>query len=352
MYSCPRWFSGECEDVGKILDLIKNVSLAKQRITTKSPVNKNTSELIAENIKLGEVLFRKVKIVNLVEAAEEYTFDPLNYEEYRHSYLEPSGKQDDQRGIVYRSIGARDAAPIMVKILLYENDEVFADQLMALKNYLFGSSSPKEVKDNTLVDKDVLLSKTATATDVATKWTTSTACNACVRAALFLIKNDSSLFPIGGSAFHDPENNFVQKQIKGYIKPEGRAKDIKEDFDELLTKPNLNDRFVEIQKGDQETWSNFFERLQGEADTGRIIVGVMLTSSGTQGHIVMITPGGLHEIESVTETYGASFTTHDINKVPRILECGGEVRENEAPLCRNIDRKGSQERLKWYRFLK
>jgi hypothetical protein len=41
-----------------------------------------------------------------------------------------------------------------------------------------------------------------------------------------------------------------------------------------------------------------------------------------------------------------------VDKVPRILECGGEDRENEAPLCRNIDRRGAQERLKWFRYLK
>lgn len=130
------------------------------------------------------------------------------------------------------------------------------------------------------------------------------------------------------------------------------SKDIKEDFDDLPNKLPLNERFIEIKKSDQETWPAYFFRIQSEADKGQIVIGVMLNSSGTQGHTVMITPGGLISIASNEETWGDSFVSEGITKVPRILECGGDKRENEAPLCRNVDRKGALNRLKWFKYIK
>ena len=36
-YDCPMWFSGECESVGKILELIKDLSTKGGKVTTRSP---------------------------------------------------------------------------------------------------------------------------------------------------------------------------------------------------------------------------------------------------------------------------------------------------------------------------
>lgn len=67
----------------------------------------------------------------------------------------------------------------------------------------------------------------------------------------------------------------------------------------------------------------------------------------------MITPGGLINIDlddpnEHVSKWGESYTSRNILKVPRVLECGTGVRENAAPLCRNVDRRGAQERLKWF----
>ena len=84
------------------------------------------------------------------------------------------------------------------------------------------------------------------------------------------------------------------------------------------------------------------------------MIGVMLTSTGADGHIVMITPGGLIEIDNEVSEWGKTFvrSDRDIDEVPRILECGNDARENEAPLCRNIDYNGATKRLKWFQYLK
>jgi hypothetical protein len=86
---------------------------------------------------------------------------------------------------------------------------------------------------------------------------------------------------------------------------------------------------------------------------GFIVVGVMLNRDGTQGHVMMITPGGMVEISANTAEYGKYYMSNGVRKVPRVLECGGKgIRENEAPLCRNVDYKGATERLKWFKYKK
>jgi len=195
------------------------------------------------------------------------------------------------------------------------------------------------------------------ATTIGTKYTgneTSPACNICVRSVLYLIKMDSALFPTTGSGYNDPINNYVLRYIKGYITPDGRAKKIKEEFDDLSNKPKLDERFEEIERNSDEGWEDYFLRLQNKADMGEIIIGVMLTSSGADGHIVMITPGGLVKIDRKVKDWGESFTRADrnIDEIPRVLECGNNARENQAPLCRNVDYKGATQRLKWFQYLK
>jgi hypothetical protein len=224
-----------------------------------------------------------------------------------------------------------------------------------IKEYFIQDDEVAEEKKPTVGGKVApkkMLADAATATEVARKYTSTTACNICVRAALYLMKDDPALFPTNGSGYHNPTKEFISEEIKGYITPEGRAIRIKEDFDNLAGKPKLNERFVQIKRGADEGWQAYFKRLQDEADLGQIIVGVMLNSRGNEGHIVMITPGGLIEIDVDTELWGKSFIDRGIEKVPRVLECGGNERATKAPLCTRVDRKGAQERVRWFKYLK
>ena len=180
------------------------------------------------------------------------------------------------------------------------------------------------------------------------------ACNICIRAGLYILKNDSALFPKIGSAYHDPNNNFIARTLKGFISGDGRAPDIKADFDDLPSNNELYARFEEIPKTESETWQDYFIRLQQRADNSEIIVGVMLTSSGASGHVMMITKGGCITITKKTENWGESYTREDrgITLVPSVLECGQGERKTEAPLCLNVDYTGATERLKWYKYKK
>ena len=205
-----------------------------------------------------------------------------------------------------------------------------------------------------------IIAETQNATEVGTKYTgnkTSVACNVCVRSALLLLREDQVLFPLEGSAYYDPADGFKKSYIKGSITNPGRAKNIKEDFDAISSKFDLNVRFTEIEKNASEGWEAYFKRLQDKADQGGIVIGVMLSSSGSSGHVMMITPGGLVDItkegdEAPEPEWGNSFTKRQIFEVPRVLECGSGARENEAPLCRNVDHKGATNRLKWFEYKK
>jgi hypothetical protein len=206
--------------------------------------------------------------------------------------------------------------------------------------------------------KENFLKGTQLATEVGEKTNPNgSACNVCVRSALLLLKSDTALFPITGNLFYDPYNSYIGVYKKGHISSDGRAANIKADFDNIANRAPLKERFVEQKKSTQDSWSDYFKKLQNEADRGHIIIGVMLCNDNVSGHVVMITPGGLVDIsrkeDEIPETrWGDSYTTQGINKVPRILECGKGVRENEAPLCRNIDRKGAQNRIKWFKYVK
>jgi hypothetical protein len=152
--------------------------------------------------------------------------------------------------------------------------------------------------------------------------------------------------------FYDPYSSYAGVYKKGHISSEGRAANIKADFDNIANRTPLRERFVEQKKSAQESWNDYFKKLQNEADRGHIVIGVMLCSDNVSGHIVMITPGGLVNISTTTEKWGDSYIKGGITKVPRVLECGQGVRENEAPLCKNVDRKGAQNRMKWFKYIK
>lgn len=145
-YDCPKWFSGECDEVGKVLDLIKQLSTNGGTLKVSSPKSSDRYELIAENIKLDDLKFSKIKILNMVPAGQEVILNPRNYESYNEQSFNSEGKTDFQTGFVYRSgqptqlpgglISA--PAPTMVKILLYESTDILDAKIEALKKYLYG----------------------------------------------------------------------------------------------------------------------------------------------------------------------------------------------------------------------
>jgi hypothetical protein len=148
LYDCPMWFSGECEDVGRILELMRRMSSENREVVTRQPKDLSRKELVAKEIELDGEKFDKIVIHNLVEG-EQIQYDPDDYEEYSQVYLTSEGKSDHQRGFVYRkkvdgsqSNGIFPAAqgPIIVKILLYHGESEFSNKLQKLKHYLFGNA--------------------------------------------------------------------------------------------------------------------------------------------------------------------------------------------------------------------
>ncbi len=203
--------------------------------------------------------------------------------------------------------------------------------------------------------RQLIVKRSHDATRIGTKYVgneTSPVCNICVRSALLLLREDSALFSQEGSAYYDPDKGFKVRYPKGKITNPGRAKNIKEDFDLIALNPELNTRFSEINKDEAEGWDAYFQRLQDKADNGKLIVGAMLNSTGSSGHVMMITPGGLVSITNETEKWGKTFDRkgRELKKLPRVLECGTGARENEAPLCRNVDFTGATTRVKWFEY--
>lgn len=244
---------------------------------------------------------------------------------------------------------------------VYEKDsEITADKYIGNYVKVTGENEEHWILKSSVIwadalDTEDILEVTGDATKVATKFTgdeVSVACNVCVRSALLILKEEAGLFPEEGSAFYDPANEFSVSYPRGYITDPGRAKNIKEDFDVITTKVDLNARFTEIAKEGDESWEAYFKRLQDKADLGGIVIGAYVSGSGESGHVMMITPGGLVEIDVDSPKWGESFArkSRNILSVPRVLECGTGARSNEAPLCRNIDYNGAINRLKWYEY--
>ncbi|HHU87484.1 MAG TPA: fibronectin type III domain-containing protein [Peptococcaceae bacterium] len=338
---CLGWFD-DCDDVLKILETFRNARIKGNQVKINGQTKTEERILIANSIKVGDTDYKRVRLIYKPKT-EDHTFNPTKYSFYDQQFFVTDGSVDWQRGFVYYKDGEE-----LFKILV--DDE--SAKIGKLKEYLFGDISENEEQKDDEIDIEQIIEDTKTATQVASKYTSGTACNICVRSALYIIKNDSVLFPETGSGYNDPNNGYVSREIQGYITPDGRAIYIKSDFDNLSNKTKLNERFVEISKTETEDWAAYFQRLQNDADKGIIIIGVMLNSSGTVGHVMMITPGGLIEINEQEQAWGRSFVSQGINNVPRVLECGDTDRENEAPLCRNVDRRGAQERLKWYKYTK
>ena len=172
------------------------------------------------------------------------------------------------------------------------------------------------------------------------------ACNICSRNALYLLKNDSTLFPYEGSAINMLEEE-KSRLVKGYTTNPGMASNIKIDFNNM--KFEYERVFEEVVKNEGETWQDYFIRLQNMANSGDVIVGAMMNSSNTSGHIMIIAPGEMANTKDV-KTWGNSFLSKGIQSVPMVIECGSGVRQAVAPLCTNVDRKGALNRLRWYKY--
>lgn len=92
MYDCPMWFSGECEDVGRILDKIKDISTRGSDMVTRKPNNPDRKEMIAESIELDGTEFKKIRILNLVDTTE-IIYNPRDFEEYNQPFFTEEGVQ-------------------------------------------------------------------------------------------------------------------------------------------------------------------------------------------------------------------------------------------------------------------
>lgn len=80
---------------------------------------------------------------------------------------------------------------------------------------------------------------------------TGNACNKCSRNALYLLKNNSTLFPYEGSAIKMLEEE-KSRQVKGYTTNPGLASNIKADFNNM--KFEYERVFEEVVKNEGETW--------------------------------------------------------------------------------------------------
>jgi hypothetical protein len=190
------------------------------------------------------------------------------------------------------------------------------------------------------------------------------ACNICTRSALYYLTDDPVLFPKSGSSIDGKTPD-----INGEISGNGGAASVVSDLNNYKDN-NLKNYFTELEQEKAETFENFLVRLQNEVDNGEIIIGTYSTN-----HVFMLVPGGLIDVVnnshhtvnngsrldteltsddfniSKGDKYGFSFYSRSIKHVPRILECGIDIKSDNAPIYANMDYKGSVQ-IKWYKYIK
>jgi hypothetical protein len=238
-----------------------------------------------------------------------------------------------------------------------------------LFEYISGTEAPE------IITKDEVIAKfeqsTVQSVSDAISFVTEekkAACNICTRAALYYLTDDPVLFPATGSSIDGKTPD-----IKGQISGNGSAQYVVSDLSDYQNNA-LKDYFVCEVKQDSESYEEFWERLQNEVDRGEIIIGTYSTN-----HVFMIVPGGMikvidnsmhTEINEKTDRrvlmeeykknpiieqgdkYGFCFVLKGIKTVPRILECGINVKSANAPIYANMDYKGVANNVKWYRYIK
>jgi len=193
------------------------------------------------------------------------------------------------------------------------------------------------------------------------------ACNLCVRVALVNIKKDSVLYPATGSYNYLPMRQ-GDPVIKGKISGNGDAYRIVADLKDYRNN-DLRDYFEEETRFVNETYEQFWKRLQEKADVGAVIIGTFMND-----HVFMLVPGGMYKVINNSthvnpktgflqndykispiladgDKYGFCFANRNVNSVPRILECGTGFRLPNAPLYANMDYNLGI-LIKWYRYIK
>src|SRR5690606_3167544 len=105
-----------------------------------------------------------IKIVNLVGDGKQIEFDPKNYEVYREEFIDSKGSYLE-RGFVYRvkvptsSIDGMLTAPspVILKILLYEEENSYELKESALRKYLFGDEVPEEISEEPRLQQEIII---------------------------------------------------------------------------------------------------------------------------------------------------------------------------------------------------
>ncbi|MDL2330425.1 hypothetical protein LJC62_00190 [Odoribacter sp. OttesenSCG-928-A06] len=254
-----------------------------------------------------------------------------------------------------------------------EEDILFKEKIKWVQKYLQWQLEvmwgiKHETED--AVKRDVVVVAKTVVDSVVSKWRTGPAmCNICVRNALYELKNETVLFPKGGSfKFLDEKND---PYIRGLISGDGMAEDIITDLDNYET-TGLNDYFVEEKKAENESYEEFWGRLQDLTDKGEVIVGAYAYESRDRisYHVFMLVSGGKVQVvdnlsnflkrrkgESIPidiykgDLWGLSFAKNGVKNVPRILECGIGVKSSNAPLYATMGYDGILT-TKWYRYIK
>jgi uncharacterized protein Veg len=133
------------------------------------------------------------------------------------------------------------------------------------------------------------------------------ACNVCARAAFYYMTGDAVLFPKIGSCLDDFNGcqTTGENYFKGEVGGNGSASSIVSDFNNLSTS-GLKDYFDQETKRDDESYEQFWARLQGIADTGSIIVGTY-----SSNHVFMLVGGGSIQVVNNKD--------HTVNKEGRYL---------------------------------
>ncbi|WP_339790418.1 hypothetical protein [uncultured Imperialibacter sp.] len=176
------------------------------------------------------------------------------------------------------------------------------------------------------------------------------ACNNAVRAFVYYHNMDAVLFPETmpgqpddfryGSGLSGPDDPTV---LKGEISWDGTADNIWADFQQ--PSDDLFDTFTEVSKHSSETWNNFFNRLQYEANKGSVVVGVVHSSNRTasRGHIVAVVPKSLcsNDQRTLTDWKGEKKVL-----LPCAIEAGGNMKE----IAWFKQAQSEVDKYKWYKY--
>jgi hypothetical protein len=180
---------------------------------------------------------------------------------------------------------------------------------------------------------------------------TASACNICVRSAIWNVATSSVLFPNHGA--------FIGNQLSSYLY--GRISEFDPRFPgstsyigntnsiaASLEAKNIVPEFIAIPNMSGSTIPNF-KQLQAWANAGQIIVGV-LKRDKESGHIVMIAPHSLDVENDTIYDYRDILGSKVKYLMPKILECG-EGRRDEAQTLQAGVGSAKIKDMKWYKMV-